>query len=173
MCGDRIPGRGCPHVRYTGHGRPTSPAINICTSLMCFAVQQAAASHSHRQVQRSHTDRGSPVRSSPVPTQECPGVGWKVKRKVVVGLARPDTRRSLPCHSPRWRQGRPCLECLTASRGSFLLDSAIPDRFPLPTHSLTRVAWDGRRWQLISPGCDLSTAAGRAGRLGRDGMDGH
>lgn len=59
-------------------------------------------------------------------------------RKVVVGLARPDTRRSLPCHGPRWRQGRPLLRCLTASRGFSMLASALLTDFPR-----RRATWPG------------------------------
>lgn len=89
---------------------------------MCSAVQQQQVAGCRVPLAqagpRDHTQiEAQSVRSSPARPRE-PGRWTGRLRKVVVGLAGPDTRRSPPCHGPRRRQGRPSLWCLTASRGS-------------------------------------------------------
>lgn len=83
-------------------------------------------------------------------------------RKAVVGLARPDTRRSLHVMAPM-APG----PVLSVHMPPFLDQDLVADAVP---HTCT-MAWvwivwdrfgdgvDGRRWQLTSPGRDFITAA--------------
>lgn len=114
----------------------------------------------------------------PSPTQGARALDQRL-RKVVVGLARPDTRRSLPFIHVKARDGvraRPFLGCLTASRGVSSAGKCLPDGFPLPACNMARVvmgretmaahlAWVGFTY--------IGTAARSACRLDVMGWDGH
>lgn len=121
------------HMWYTAHF-PSHQHLYL-TDVLCSAagcsvpLPQAGPEITHRSRLISAVQ--------PSPTQGARALDGRL-RKVVVGLARPDTRRSLSVMARDGVRARPFLRCLTASRGFSLLASALLTDFPC-----RRATWPG------------------------------